>query len=71
LLTDDAVRDLEDLTDYIDRHDVPGKSDGLRNNCANYAIFRASLVARLRKLRRNCAIHSETAPVNVIDYPFT
>jgi hypothetical protein len=29
LLTDDAVRDLEDLTDYIDRHDVPGNCDGL------------------------------------------
>jgi toxin ParE1/3/4 len=27
LLTDDAVRDLEDLCDYIDLHDVPGKAD--------------------------------------------
>ncbi|MCK4622088.1 MAG: type II toxin-antitoxin system RelE/ParE family toxin [Desulfuromonadales bacterium] len=26
-LTDGAVRDLEDLYDYIDRHDVPGKSE--------------------------------------------
>ena len=27
LLTDDAVRDLDELYDYIDRHDVPGKAD--------------------------------------------
>ena len=27
LLTDDAARDLEDLFDYIDLHDVPGKVD--------------------------------------------
>jgi len=26
-LTDDATHDLEDLCDYIDRHDVPGKVD--------------------------------------------
>jgi plasmid stabilization system protein ParE len=26
-LTDDAVRDLDELYDYIDRHDVPGKAD--------------------------------------------
>lgn len=26
-LTDDAVRDLETLYDYIDSHDVPGKAD--------------------------------------------
>jgi toxin ParE1/3/4 len=27
LLTDDAARDLEELYDYIDQHDVPGKAD--------------------------------------------
>ena len=27
LLTDDAVRDLEELYDYVDQHDVPGKAD--------------------------------------------
>jgi toxin ParE1/3/4 len=27
LLTDDAIRDLEELYDYIDQHDVPGKAD--------------------------------------------
>lgn len=27
LLTDDAARDLEDLFDYIESHDVPGKAD--------------------------------------------
>jgi len=26
-LTDDAARDLEDLFDYIELHDVPGKAD--------------------------------------------
>ncbi len=26
-LTDDAARDLEDLYDYINSHDVPGKAD--------------------------------------------
>lgn len=26
-LTDDAARDLEEIIDYIDRHDVPGKAD--------------------------------------------
>ncbi|EKD35463.1 MAG: Plasmid stabilization system protein [uncultured bacterium] len=26
-LTDDAVRDLENLYDYIELHDVPGKAD--------------------------------------------
>jgi toxin ParE1/3/4 len=27
MLTDDAARDLEELYDYIDLHDVPGKAD--------------------------------------------
>jgi len=27
LFTDDAVHDLEQLYDYIDQHDVPGKAD--------------------------------------------
>lgn len=27
LLTDDAAHDLEDICDYIDLHDVPGKAD--------------------------------------------
>jgi len=27
LLTNDAAHDLEDLCDYIDLHDVPGKAD--------------------------------------------
>ena len=27
LLTDDAARDLEDLYDYIEKHDAPGKAD--------------------------------------------
>jgi toxin ParE1/3/4 len=27
LLTDDAVRDLEDLCEYIEKHDVQGKSE--------------------------------------------
>lgn len=27
LLTDDAVRDLEDLYDYIEQHDLPAKAD--------------------------------------------
>ncbi len=27
LLTNGATRDLEDLYDYIERHDVPGKAD--------------------------------------------
>ena len=26
-LTDDAARDLEDLYDYVESHDVPGKAD--------------------------------------------
>jgi len=26
-LTDDAARDLEDLYDYIEKHDAPGKAD--------------------------------------------
>ena len=26
-LTDDAERDLEELCDYIDRHDAPGRAD--------------------------------------------
>ena len=26
-LTDDAVRDLEDICDYINLHDIPGKMD--------------------------------------------
>ncbi len=26
-LTDDAVRDLEDLYDYIEKHDAPGKAN--------------------------------------------
>ena len=26
-LTDDAVRDLEEVCDYIDRHDSPGRAD--------------------------------------------
>lgn len=29
LLTDDAARDLEDLYNYIELHDVPGKADGV------------------------------------------
>lgn len=27
LLTDDAARDLEEICDYIDRHDSPGRAD--------------------------------------------
>ncbi len=27
ILTDDAARDLEDIYDYIERHDAPGKAD--------------------------------------------
>lgn len=27
LLTDDAARDLDELCDYIDQHDVPGKAE--------------------------------------------
>ena len=27
LLTDDAARDLEDICDYIDRHDSPARAD--------------------------------------------
>ena len=27
LLTDDAARDLEEICDYIDRHDLPGRAD--------------------------------------------
>ena len=30
-LTDDAAQDLEDLCDYIDSHDVPGKSEYVLN----------------------------------------
>ena len=26
-LTDDAARDLEEICDYIDRHDAPGRAD--------------------------------------------
>ena len=26
-LTDDAARDMEDLCDYIELHDVPGNAD--------------------------------------------
>ena len=26
-LTDDAARDLEDICDYIDRHEAPGRAD--------------------------------------------
>jgi len=26
-LTDDAVRDLEEICDYIEQHDAPGKAD--------------------------------------------
>ena len=26
-LTDDAARDLEEICDYIDRHDTPGRAD--------------------------------------------
>ena len=28
LLTDDASRDLEELYDYIESHDAPGRADG-------------------------------------------
>lgn len=30
-LTDDATRDLEEICDYIDRHDTPGQADYVLN----------------------------------------
>jgi toxin ParE1/3/4 len=62
LLTDDAVRDLEDLADYIDRHDVPGKSDyvldhiesvlnGLSENPRRGSCPRELLVLGIREYR--------------------
>ncbi|MCK9503282.1 MAG: type II toxin-antitoxin system RelE/ParE family toxin [Porticoccaceae bacterium] len=35
LLTEDASRDLEELYDYIDRHDVPGKADHVLDQLEN------------------------------------
>ena len=34
-LTDDAARDLEDLYDYIELHDVPGKADRVLEQIEN------------------------------------
>ncbi len=34
-LTDHAVRDLEDLYDYIEQHDVPGKADRVLEQIEN------------------------------------
>jgi len=34
-LTDDAARDLEDLDDYIERHDVQGKEDYVLDQIKN------------------------------------
>ena len=30
-LTDDATRDLEEICDYIERHDAPGQADDVLN----------------------------------------
>ncbi|MGD9662165.1 MAG: type II toxin-antitoxin system RelE/ParE family toxin [Porticoccaceae bacterium] len=35
LLTEDASRDLEELYDFIDRHDVPGKADHVLDQLEN------------------------------------
>jgi len=35
LLTDDASRDLEELYDYIDSHDTPGKADYVLDQIVN------------------------------------
>lgn len=35
LLTKDASRDLEELYDYIDHHDVPGKADHVLDQLEN------------------------------------
>jgi len=35
LLTDDAANDLEDICDYIDLHDVPGKADHILDQIEN------------------------------------
>jgi len=35
LLTDDASRDLEELYDYIESHDAPGKADYVLDQIAN------------------------------------
>ena len=35
LLTDDASRDLEELYDYIDSHDAPGKADYVLDQIEN------------------------------------
>ena len=35
LLTDDASRDLEELYDYIDSHEAPGKADYVLNQLEN------------------------------------
>lgn len=34
-LTDDAARDLEDIHDYIERHDVQGKADHVLDQIEN------------------------------------
>lgn len=34
-LTDDAVSDLEELYDYIELHDVPGKADHVLEQIEN------------------------------------
>lgn len=41
LLTDDAARDLEDIYEYIDQHDGPGKADHVLDQLEN-AIFSLS-----------------------------
>ena len=34
-LTDDAARDLEEICDYIDRHDAPGRADYVLDQIEN------------------------------------
>ena len=68
-LTDDATRDLEDICDYIDRHDVPGRG-GLCAGADRKGFQQPIRVSRARELPDGIAGHWDSEYREIFFRPY-